>query len=508
VSRRRIHDEALSSLRHDRIWRSEVTLEPSDGPPVPMSLVLVAHSHGGGGSVDYVSAIARDISELKEAESALAEQATRDTLTGLPNRALLADRLRQVVSRSNRLHSPLALLYLDLDRFKVVNDSLGHDAGDRLLVQAASRLQSCVRGPDTVGRFGGDEFVVITEDLDGPRAAVRIAMRVVQAFTRPFDLDGNEAYVTASVGIAFHTGQGDTADSLLRDADAAMYRAKDAGGGRYEIFDSDMRACATERFQTEAALRHAIERDELRVHYQPQVGVKTGELLGFEALVRWDRPGDGLVRPGMFIPVAEETGLVVPIGAWVLGQACRQVAEWNRRRTTPARIAVNVSGRQLTQPGLPEVVDRVVHDTGIRPEWLTLEITESVLVRDPQVALLRLAQLKELGVRVAIDDFGAGYSSLTYLERFPLDIVKIDRVFVRDLVKDERNVLIVRSVIDLAHALGYEIVADGVETAEHLALLGELGCDVVQGYRVGVPMDRRIASVVAVAPREVEPAGG
>lgn len=505
-SRRRI-DEALPSLQRDPAWRSEVTLEPSDGPAVPMSLVLVAHGHGGGRTVDYVSAIARDISELKEAETALAAQATRDALTGLPNRALLADRLRQAVSRSDRLRAPLAVLYLDLDRFKVVNDRLGHDAGDRLLEQAAARLQSCVRGPDTVGRFGGDEFVVITEDLDGPRAAVRIAMRVVQAFTRSFELDGHETSMTASVGIAFHTGEGDTADSLLRDADVAMYRAKGAGGGRYEIFDSDMRVWASERFRTEGALRHAIERDELRLLYQPQIGATTGELVGFEALVRWERPGAGLVHPDVFIPIAEETGLVVPIGAWVLGQACRQLSEWNRRRAVPVGMAVNVSRRQLVQPGLPEVVRRVVRETGIRSEWLTLEITESVLVRDPDVAADRLAELQALGVRVALDDFGAGYASLAYLERFPLDTVKIDPVFVHDL-GSERNALIVSSVIDLAHALGYEIVAEGVETDAHRARLAELGCDLVQGYRVGVPMDRSVASVLAVAPGAVEPAGG
>ena len=328
---------------------------------------------------------------------------------------------------------------------KLVNDSLGHDAGDKLLVQAADRLRNATRGHDTVGRLGGDEFVVIVEDIDGPRESVRLAMRIVHEFDQPFDLDGIEAFASASVGVAFHARESGTAATLLRDADVAMYRAKQAGGARYELFDAKMRAWVTERFEIEAALRHAIERDEMHVHYQPQMRLDTGAILGFEALARWERPGGRTVTPSVFIPLAEETGLIAMIGAHVLETACHTGAAWNdedRVGPDPLGIAVNVSGRQLAQPGLLEVVERVLDTTGLDPKRLTLEITESVLVQDPELANARLQALRDLGVRLAIDDFGKGYSSLAYVQRFPLDQVKIDQVFVSQVLprRDDRRV--------------------------------------------------------------------
>jgi len=484
-SRDRLRREAMPTVQAEGGWHGEATIV-GPGVSTPTSLVLLAHAAKDGDEVEYCSAIARDVTELKDVQHALAREATHDGLTELPNRTLLMDRLDHAVLRANRTESMLAVLYIDLDRVKLVNDSLGHDAGDLLLVQAAERLRNCTRALDTVGRLGGDEFVVVAEDLDSPRAGVRLAMRVVHAFNEPFDLDGTEAFVTASVGVAFRRGSHETAATLLRDADVAMYRAKESGGGRFELFDAAMRAWVTERFEMESALRHAIERDELHVHYQPQVRAETGELVGFEALARWRRPENGDISPTVFVPLAEETGLINVIGAHVLGLACREGADWNGSQIgeQPVRIAVNVSGRQLTQPGLLEVVGRVLSESGLDPKALTLEITESVLVHDPVIARARLDALRELGVRLALDDFGKGYSSLAYLQRFPLDAVKIDQVFVADLGRKGPDTTIVASVIELAHALGFEVTAEGVENDLQLATLVELGCDFVQGHVV------------------------
>ena len=390
------------------------------------------------------------------------------------------------------------MLYIDLDRVKIVNDSLGHNAGDRLFIQVAQRLREGLRTPDTVGRLGGDEFVVIAEDLEDARAGVELARRIVEDIERPIDLDGVEAFVSASVGLAFRSGPEDTAESLLRDSDVAMYRAKQAGGNRYEIFDAAMRAWATERFEMEAALRHAVERNEFSVEYQPQVHALTGELLGFEGLARWTR-STGTVGPDVFIPLAEETGLVAGIDAWVLEEACRQLVDWNGRRfktgDDPLRLAVNVCGRQLTQPGLLDVVGRMLDQTGLDPAWLTLEITESVLVQDPTAARMRLEGLKELGIRVAVDDFGTGYSSLAYLQKFPLDSIKIDQVFVADITPGAaaRDTTIIESIVSLAHTLDFEVVAEGVQTREQLETLTALGCDVVQGNLVSEPLTAETA---------------
>lgn len=481
LSRERVRNEGLTAVQRYGSWSGEATLI-GPGLAVPMSLVLIGHRDEAG-AIQYCSAIARDVTELKAVQDALRREATHDALTTLPNRTLILDRLEQAVMRAHRSERDIAVLYVDLDRMKVVNDSLGHEMGDRLLVETARRLSSCVRPSDTVGRLGGDEFVVIAQDLDSPRAGVRIAMRIVHEFNSPFDLDGTEAFVTASVGVAFRSDDDDTGGALLRDADVAMYRAKEAGGGRYELFDSAMRAWATDRFEMESALRRAIERDELTVHYQPQVRPLTGETVGFEALARWHRPTIGDVSPGVFIPLAEETGLISMIGAHVLEQACREARAWGDRSIEPLRVAVNVSGRQLTQPGLIEVVERVLDETGLDPKRLTLELTESVLVDDPALARTRLDALRDLGVRTAIDDFGKGYSSLSYLQRFPIDVVKIDQIFIAGLAQvDSPDTTIVGSVIDLAHALGFEVIAEGVETQEQLDALIELGCDLIQGF--------------------------
>ena len=491
-SRARLH-EALPVLTAGGSWRGEATLK-GRAHDTPTSLVLVAHA-GRDGRTEYCSGIARDITELKEAQEALEREATHDALTGLPNRALLLDRLDQAVRRTERAETGLAVFYVDLDRFKTVNDSLGHEVGDRLIMKAAERLGGCVRLIDTVARMGGDEFVVIAEDVAGPRAAVGIAMAIVNAFNEPFDLQGVEAFVTASVGIAFRSSPTDTATTLLRDADVAMYRAKEQGRGRHEFYDAAMHAEVTKRFEIEAALRRAIDRSAIDVHYQPLVEVATGSVVGFEALARWSRGPGGDVPPSVFVPVAEETGLIGRLGIQVLEQACGQAASWNARAAaSPLGIAVNVSARQLTQPGLIENVERILGEAGLDPRLLTLEITESVLVQDPAMAQARLEALRVLGVRIAIDDFGQGYSSLAYLQRFPLDLVKIDQVFVAMIDVNEADQTIVASIVELAHSLGLDVVAEGVERRAQLEVLARLGCNTVQGYVVSPAMPAAAAS--------------
>jgi len=496
LTRQRLRHEGLPAMLRDGQWRGEATLGGA-GPAIPVSLVLLAHRQPDG-KIEYCSAIARDVTELKDVQRVLSRQATHDELTGLPNRALLLDRLTQAVLRAERREVPLGVLYIDLDRVKLVNDNLGHPAGDRVLIQAAERLRGCTRLPDTLGRLGGDEFVVVAEDVEDHDAVLRLAARVVDVFHQPFVIDGTEAYVTASVGVALR-GEDQDAAAVLRDADVAMYRAKGSGGNRAELFDAGMRAWVTERFEIESALRRGLERAELDVYYQPQVRPVTGEVVGFEALARWDHGLDGPISPAQFIPLAEETGLIGVIGAQVTEQACRQAAQWNQGRARPVAMAVNVSVRQLAQSGLLELVEHCLAVSGLDPACLTLEITESVLVQDPDLARDRLEQLRAVGVRLAVDDFGTGYSSLAYLQRFPLDAVKIDQAFLRDLEPGGTDHTIVGSIIDLAHGLGFEVIAEGVETHDQLGALVDLGCDVVQGYVVAPPLPAADATAFLAA---------
>jgi len=496
VSRERLRRHAFPRMRRDGEWRGEATVA-GPGGSTPVSLIILAHHQPGG--LEYCSAIARDVTELKDVQRELGRQATHDELTGLPNRALLLDRLSQAVLRARRRDGALGVLYIDLDRVKFVNDNLGHDAGDRVLVQAGERLRACTRSPDTVGRLGGDEFVVIAEDLADDHAVLALAARVVEVFDQAFVVDGVEAYVTASVGVALRSG-GEEAAELLRDADVAMYRAKEGGGARLELFDARMRAWVTERFETEHALRHALEHGGLGVHYQVQVRPVTGEIVAFEALARWEQTPRGEIQPALFIPLAEETGLIGVIGEQVTEEACRQAARWNATGPCPVGIAVNVSVRQLTQPGLLELVDRALSASGLDPARLTLEITESVLVRDPDLASSRLEALRALGVRLAVDDFGKGYSSLAYLQRFPLDTVKIDQIFLQNLEPGDTDHTIVGSVINLAHGLGFEVIAEGVETTHQLDALVDLGCDLVQGHVMAPPLPAAAAGELLGAP--------
>jgi diguanylate cyclase (GGDEF)-like protein len=418
-------------------------------------------------------------------------QAFHDALTELPNRALFLDRLEQALVRQGRRSALTAVLFLDLDRFKWINDSLGHAAGDQLLVQVAERLGNATRPGDSVARFGGDEFVVLCDDLDGEWEALTIAKRLESALSNHFCVEGRDITVSASVGIATTaSATGATADSLLRDADAAMYRAKERGRNRIESFQGGMRARAVERLEVESDLRRALERGELRVHYQPVVRLAGAAMVGVEALVRWQHPERGLVPPGEFIPVAEETGLIQPLGAFVLRESCRQVATWNRANPerVPLSVAVNLSARQMSASDLTRLVLTALNESGLEPGLLCLEITESVLMEDVTASRNVLMSLKELGVRLGIDDFGTGYSSLLYLRRFPVDILKVDRSFVSGLGQNSEDGAIVAGVLGLAHALGVGAIAEGVEEPEQADKLAALGCELAQGFLWSKPL--------------------
>jgi diguanylate cyclase (GGDEF)-like protein/PAS domain S-box-containing protein len=481
--------------QHRRDYASDLGLRPmgadldlyarrADGTEFPVEISLSPLRTEQG---ILVSAAVRDVSERKQAQLALAHQALHDALTGLPNRVLVAERLEQALARSARTGAEVAVLFVDLDRFKVINDSRGHAAGDELLVTVAERLRRVVRTSDVVARFGGDEFVVVCEDQTAAFEAALVAERITEILREPILVDGQEIFLTASVGIAV-ADRACSPDSLLRDADAAMYRAKERGRARSEFFDATMRTEAIEHLETQSALHRAIERDELRVFYQPVIELATGAVTGVEALVRWEHPQHGLVSPASFIPLAEETGLIVPIGAWVLEQATAQLARWRAQSWGRSlTLNVNLSARQLRQPDLMATLLSSLLSSGIEPAALCLELTETAFMEDADGHRTTLAGIQELGVSLAIDDFGTGYSSLTYLKRFPVSVLKIDQAFVRGLGEDAADTAIVKSVIDLAHALGLVVVAEGVETADQVAYLRRLGCDLAQGYYFARP---------------------
>jgi diguanylate cyclase (GGDEF)-like protein/PAS domain S-box-containing protein len=427
-----------------------------------------------------------DITERREMEEQLVREALHDRLTGLPNRALFVDRLTQSLAALPRHHGALAVLFLDVDRFKVINDSLGHDAGDGVLVELGQRLERLMRPGDTVARFGGDEFVVLCQDIDHPVEAVHVAERLTEGLNGPIGVNGSDVVVTVSVGIAMSSSSADLAGDLLRDADAAMYRAKRDGRARSVLFADTMRQEALARLDTELELRRALTSGDLRLHYQPVVDLTSGLVIGVEALLRWEHRTRGLVMPIDIITIAEETGLIVPLGEWVLEEACEQLVRWHQD-FPHLTMAVNLSGVQLARPDLVARVAEVLERTGVQRSALSLEITESVLMRDAEEALVVLEELKALGVRISVDDFGTGYSSLSYLKRFPVDVLKIDRSFVDGLGSDADDLAIVQAILALARSLGIDIIAEGVETTVQRDVLQDLGCRLAQGYLLGRP---------------------
>jgi diguanylate cyclase (GGDEF)-like protein/PAS domain S-box-containing protein len=448
--------------------------------------------------------------ERKAFEDELAHQSMHDPLTGLPNRVLFLDRLELAIARCRRTRAQIAVLFVDLDRFKNVNDSLGHDAGDELLVGVARRLADALRPGDTVARFGGDEFTILCEDLPHGSAkdrAVEIAQRLRASVAQPFAIRGAETFVGLSVGIAL-TERGDEGpEELLRDADAAMYHAKAVGRGRVEVFDETMRARVLARHTTENELHRAIERGELRVFFQPIISLGGAECSGAEALVRWQHPERGLVTPAEFIPLAEDTGLIVPLGTWVLEQAAAQAAQWQLAGDRDFVVSVNLSVRQLTQPDFAEQIADVIARTGMRSSNLCLEITETAFMEDAETVMRVVEQVRELGVRFAIDDFGTGYSSLGYLKRFAVDTVKIDRAFVDGVAENAGDLAIVTAVIGLAHALNLCVVAEGVETEPQLKSLIDLECDEAQGYYFAPPQPANDLETIFSSSRRWRPPG-
>jgi diguanylate cyclase (GGDEF)-like protein/PAS domain S-box-containing protein len=432
--------------------------------------------------------IAQDVTESKEQAARIERLAYHDALTGLPNRAMLMDRLAQALAHAQRRQLQLAVVFIDLDRFKLVNDSLGHAAGDALLQEVARRLRAALREEDTVARVGGDEFQVVLDEIEGPADAAHVAEKLMQVLGEPFTVEGQELHVTASLGLSLYPRDGERGELLLKYADTALYEAKGEGRNAYRFFSPEMNAQAHGRLRMENDLRRAIERGELEIHYQPQIDLASGAVVAAEALLRWRHPRKGLVLPNAFIPLAEETGLIVPLGEWVLDEACRQAAQWQREGIGPLRVAVNISARQLRRPGLDRAVRHALAESGLPPPCLELELTESSVMHDPPRAQAVLQSLRELGVLLSIDDFGTGYSSLAYLKRLPLDRLKIDRSFIGGIPQDGDDAAIVETIIVMTHKLGLRVIAEGVETHEQRAQLLSQGCDEVQGFLWAKPV--------------------
>jgi diguanylate cyclase (GGDEF)-like protein/PAS domain S-box-containing protein len=513
-------------------WIDDVV--QSSGKPVPVELRLkhaknswiqaeaVARNLLNDPNIQGLVVNCRDISARKSAEERLTHNAFHDVLTNLPNRALFLDRLRRAFYHAKRHPDyKFAVLFIDLDNFKIVNDSLGHTVGDQLIGAVADRLvhalrheegisRSAVRigpdrppGDDTLARFGGDEFTVLLVDIEHPRNALRVGTRIHEFMSAPFVLGGQEVYATASIGIATNDTPGNQPEDLLRAADTAMYRAKVSGKGRCEVFNTEMHSLAVNRLKLESDLRRAIERGEFSLNYQPIISLAANRIVGFEALIRWNRPQIGVIFPAEFIATAEETGMIIPIGQWVLREACERARSWNAAHpnSPPVTMSVNISFKQFAQPDLVIQIRRALQESGLDPALLKLEITESLAMSDAERSETILWLLKGLGIGLSIDDFGTGYSSLSYLRRFPVNTLKIDRSFIAGIGNDTEGAEIVRTIVTLSHNLGLDVVAEGVETAEHAAMLKEFGCDFAQGYFYYRPLDQVAAEALLESQR-------
>ncbi len=516
-----IHEDDHPAFRE--MWDQLQRIVPTGAPDIVRKIELRLRSGAGewrfaelvGTNLLHDPALAgvvltaRDITERKSYEQQLTQQAFYDALTGLPNRVLLRDRLEQALVRASRRKDAVGLVFIDLDNFKLINDSLGHHMGDRLLVEAAARLRCCIRAQDTVARLSGDEFVIVLELLSGEEDALSIAQAIQNQFSRPVILDGRELVISASIGIALSSPERDTAETLLRNADVAMYRAKSEGRARSVIFDPTMHSDSLARLELESDLRHAISHGELRVHYQPIVTMETGVVSEVEALVRWQHPSRGLIPPNDFIPLAEETGLIIPLGLWVMEEACRQTAEWQAQfpTTPPLTVSVNLSPRQFQQQSLVADIVQVLQTTGLAPGCLKLEITEGIIMRDAEATIRTLWELKRLGIQLAVDDFGTGYSSLSYLKRLPLDVLKIDRSFVSGVGQNHEDTAIIHAIMALAKSLNLRVTGEGIETEDQAALLEKWGCDRGQGFLFSKALDRDSTRALLAASADLATAG-
>ncbi len=493
------------TLREDAAVDQELPRQVrKDGDLVDIS-VWTARLLDAKGTTAGAMAVAVDTSERQRAREEAQYLATHDALTGLPNRFLFRDRLRQAVTQAARTGRAVGVLHLGLDRFKTINQSLGHSSGDDLLRELALRLKECLYSEDTVARLGGDEFAVLLPNLNQPENMTVVTRKLLEAAAAPSQVEGTEVFTTASLGVALFPHDGESAEELLRNAETAMLRAKEEGGGHGRFYTQDMNALARERFTLETDLRHALERDELTLHYQPQLDLKSGRIVGVEALVRWRHKNERLIPPTHFIPLAESTGLIAPIGDWVLRTAAAQAMAWRAAGLPPTRVAVNLSPRQFEAPDLVEKVTGILDGTGLPPDHLDLEITESTLMRHPEAAAAVLRRLRALGIRIALDDFGTGHSSLSYLKRFPVDALKIDRSFVNDIGGDAQEAALASAIVALGRSLRLRVVAEGVETAEQMAFLRAQRCHEVQGFFFSPPVP---AEECAVLLGSLPPAGG
>ncbi len=466
----------------------EVINYRKDGSPFWVELNIRPLFDANGWQTHWIS-IQRDVTDSKKANEHIEWQATHDALTGLPNRTLYQERLGHAITAAEARGSSVGVLFFDLDRFKQINDTLGHMVGDQLLQEVATRLTQKLRSQDTIARVGGDEFTILLPYIDTPEQATKAAQKLLDALNKPFSIDGHELFVTASIGVSIAPQDGSDIATLLKNADVAMYRAKDQGRDNYRVYTETMNAKALDRLALEMHLRKALERDEFHMVYQPQVDIATGQVFGVEALIRWENPVLGRVSPGQFIPVAEETGLIVSIGEWTLREACQQAAIWFREGR-PLRMSVNLSARQFEQKDLTARIRAVLERTGLCADYLDLELTEGTLLRGQEAGDI-LRGLKNLGVRLSVDDFGTGYSSLSYLRTFPLDVLKIDRSFITSMAEDRKSEAVVRALIELAHAVGLEVIAEGVETDAQKLVLHNLKCDAMQGYLFSPPVSAK-----------------
>lgn len=477
----KLMSKAIPVAMQEGTWSGELALIDPDGLEIPVSEVIIAH-RGSEGEVQFLSAIARDISERKRLEEELAYRASHDGLTHIPNRILLLDRMQQAIAYARRYNHCVGVLFVDLDRFKRINDTLGHHVGDSILRTIAERICRCVRRSDTVGRHGGDEFVVIVAEVSDSDDLVPVVSKIRKVVSEPIKVKERQLVLTCSIGIALYPFDGENADILLKNADTAMYQAKESGRDDFQYYTAEMNAQCHEMLNLEEELRRAVKAGEFVLHYQPQVDLRKGTLNRVEALIRWLHPERGMLAPGTFIPVLEETGLIEPVGEWALREAVRQCGVWKAMGLPPVTVAVNLSARQFANPYIAEIIERIVDEAGIPPECLELEITESMLMEDAFDGADALRSLSQRGVRVAVDDFGTGYCSLQYLRRLPVATLKVDHGFVRDLGDDSSAVSIVSAIITLGHSLGCLVVAEGVETDIQRDLLQQYGCDLAQGY--------------------------